>query len=338
MKAHKIEEKLSTSGVSLTNHAPEIKEEKCNVMERKKRVIKKTWKMRMAENKNLTLKGVKAKNVKVKRKAEKTTRKNYTVESVKCALKATQQGLSHRKAASVFGIPEATLRRKIKHPDNIERWRLGTVLTQEEEQELIHWIDQKASSGRPASKKEFMDTVEVFVKNINRKNPFTNGRPGRHWFEGFIRRHPNLNFSTIELNDEKMGKRLHVNNFCAIPPKFELEEVTSVVDPLELVELSDVRPIEFIETSELKNELDQFSEELEADTNPSKDSDTDKVATTQISLVEESESSRKFLEQFEKRLSKDTLEQFQNHEKSDSWSGALELKGLYEFWFNLTST
>jgi len=34
--------------------------------------------------------------------------------------------------------------------------------------------------------------VQLLVKQLNRKNSFVNNRPGRHWFEGFMRRHKNV--------------------------------------------------------------------------------------------------------------------------------------------------
>lgn len=41
-------------------------------------------------------------------------------------------------------------------------------------------------------KEQLFDTVQKFITDSKRDVPFRDGRPGRHWFEGFKRRHPEL--------------------------------------------------------------------------------------------------------------------------------------------------
>jgi len=33
-----------------------------------------------------------------------------------------------------------------------------------------------------------IDSVKLLIKKLKQKNPFTNGRSGRHWFEAFLKR------------------------------------------------------------------------------------------------------------------------------------------------------
>lgn len=71
-------------------------------------------------------------------------------------------------------------------------------MTHEEELEIVNWILHRAATGVPATASELRDSVEHYVKKFDRKNPFTDGRPGRHWLEGFKKRHPNVTYRTAQ--------------------------------------------------------------------------------------------------------------------------------------------
>lgn len=55
-----------------------------------------------------------------------------------------------------------------------------SILTKEEEQNL--WITLLSERGFPVTKNLLLDSVHLLLKTVKRENPFTNGRPGRHWF------------------------------------------------------------------------------------------------------------------------------------------------------------
>ncbi|XP_036151114.1 uncharacterized protein LOC105833505 [Monomorium pharaonis] len=126
-------------------------------------------------------------------KKKKTKRLNYTSDDMDHALKAIDSGVSLRKAAAAFGVPAATLGRKKNNPDAIKR-KTGpeTVLSKNEEDDIVNWVLYRAERGMPVTKTELLDSVQKFVTLLQKKTPFKENRPSRHWYEGFRKRHPQL--------------------------------------------------------------------------------------------------------------------------------------------------
>lgn len=254
----------------------------------------------------------KLKQNKQNKKKKKRRNSHFPTDLILSAIEAVEKGASYRSVAKAYSIPASTLFRKKKFPDSIKLCRRGppTVLTKEEEEELVQWIQERASTGCPPTKKELMDTVEVFVKNLNRKNPFTDGRPGRHWFEAFMRRHPSISFNCIKKSsDETSNNSLESDDFHA--------------DLLELIDVNEVdtSPLEFVEIKELD------------DKHP-----IDSTETEPLQFVEKSEVDTEFLKLFEKNLPAGLFKQFINHDESESWTGVVEMKGLYEYWLKIKNT
>jgi len=69
---------------------------------------------------------------------------------------------------------------------------LSSILSTSEEQKIIDWIDYCAERGFPITKTQLLDTVQKFVTEL--ENPFKDNRPGRHWYEVFMKRHPQFTF------------------------------------------------------------------------------------------------------------------------------------------------
>jgi len=67
-----------------------------------------------------------------------------------------------------------------------------TVLTEEEEEIIVRWIIKIGRAGFPVTKDQVISSVTKVVQKLNRPNPFKDGIPGRFWWEGFERRHPQL--------------------------------------------------------------------------------------------------------------------------------------------------
>ncbi|KAG5873447.1 hypothetical protein JTB14_007214 [Gonioctena quinquepunctata] len=44
----------------------------------------------------------------------------------------------------------------------------------------------------PVNKEQLLDSVSLIVQESKRPNPFANSRPGRKWYDSFMKRHPNL--------------------------------------------------------------------------------------------------------------------------------------------------
>lgn len=117
----------------------------------------------------------------------------YTEEDVKKALEEVNHGVSIASAAIKYGIPRTTLSGKHHHVYPVElRKGPATVLTQEEEKHLENWIFHLSDAGFAITPDQLLDSVQHLVKELKRETPFTDGRPGRKWYEAFMRRHPEV--------------------------------------------------------------------------------------------------------------------------------------------------
>ena len=130
----------------------------------------------------------KSSNAKVQKKR---CEKNYTTEALKQALNAYGQGRSLREAASMFGIPKSTLYINCFTPNEIRKCP-ATVLTANEEENIVQWILECGQRGFSVNRRQLLDCVQKFVLESNRQTPFKKGRPGKYWYYAFMKRHPIL--------------------------------------------------------------------------------------------------------------------------------------------------
>ena len=163
--------------------ATEVKEKSSRKCAKKKRSIIKTSKKSTVVVGNRTNASKKMKN----------KRLNYSLDDVDHALTALINGSSLRKAAAAYGVPFTTLVRKKNSPDKLKA-KPGpqTILSESEEQAIVNWIFYRAEHGSPVTKTELLDSVQAYVKSLNKPTPFTNSRPSRHWYEAFRKRNPQL--------------------------------------------------------------------------------------------------------------------------------------------------
>ncbi|KAG5895399.1 hypothetical protein JTB14_018753 [Gonioctena quinquepunctata] len=129
-------------------------------------------------------------------------------------------------SSKTFCVPKTTLLYKSTGVYPIER-KIGpeTVLSTEEKTLLVRWILHVGNVGFPVTKTQLLDSVEMLVKKLKRTNEFTNGRPGRHWYEAFLRRHPEVSLRTsrASISEQKIrqwfsniGKHFEQNNLMDI--------------------------------------------------------------------------------------------------------------------------
>ena len=112
----------------------------------------------------------------------------YSKENLKEALAAIKNGMSKNTASKKYHIPRSTLHNKMKskHPD--KKPGPETILTHNEEASLVQWIHDCSSNLLPVYKDHLLNSVALMVKLMDRDNPFSNGRPGRHWYQNFLKR------------------------------------------------------------------------------------------------------------------------------------------------------
>lgn len=176
---------------------------------------------------------------------------NYPEEQMNLAVDAVRKGMPVATAAKRFSVPRITLMYKAKGKTPQHR-RMGpdTVLKKEEENLLVQWILTMAKAGFPLTKTELLDSVQHLIQELKRKNPFVHNRPGKTWYNAFIKRHPNIGIrmaqnltsSRAAVKEEalkrwykEVDEYLTENNFKAIleqPARvFNLDETAFFLNP-----------------------------------------------------------------------------------------------------------
>lgn len=163
----------------------------------------------------------------------------YSEEDMKRAIEAVNNGSSIKGSAKIFNVPRTTLADKVHGKTPIQR-KMGpqSVLSTEEEKLLEEWIIHLAERRFPVTKDQLLDSVQVLIKRLKRPNPFTNGRPGRHWYEAFLKRHPTISQRTSQnlTSSRSAVTENHIKNW--------FQEVTTYMEENNLLEaLGDARRV-----------------------------------------------------------------------------------------------
>lgn len=114
----------------------------------------------------------------------------YSLTAMKKALTAVQNGTSIRQSAKRYNIPFTTLRSRCRGIYSLVMKKgPSTVLNPEEENNLVNWILYLGSNGFPQTKNSVLDSVQLICNKLNKKTPFINNRPSKHWYHCFMKRH-----------------------------------------------------------------------------------------------------------------------------------------------------
>ncbi|CAH2014233.1 unnamed protein product [Acanthoscelides obtectus] len=119
-------------------------------------------------------------------------RVKYTKDQLSRALEAINNGMSVYKASQTFNVPKTTRRDKRDGKYKNEKCGVQPVLSRDEERTIVEWIVHLAALGFPVTKSQLLESVSNLVKNLQRPNPFKDGKPGNHWFQKFMDRHPEI--------------------------------------------------------------------------------------------------------------------------------------------------
>jgi len=115
--------------------------------------------------------------------------KKYSQDDVTNAVDAVKKSMSLRVASKTFGVPYCTIYVKFKNiVPLMARKGPQTYLRTEEENNLVEWIFYLSERGFPVNKNQLLDSVRDIIVELKRETPFVNNRPGRHWYEAFLRR------------------------------------------------------------------------------------------------------------------------------------------------------
>ena len=102
-------------------------------------------------------------------------------------------GSSLRAAATQYNVPFETLRRRVNRSVDMGcKSGPSTVLTSEEEHELVKYAIEMADRGFAITPGDIKRLAYKIVDRADRKHPFVNGMAGQTWFRCFKKRHPNL--------------------------------------------------------------------------------------------------------------------------------------------------
>ncbi|XP_054263526.1 uncharacterized protein LOC128986934 [Macrosteles quadrilineatus] len=117
----------------------------------------------------------------------------YSEESMLKAIEEVKNGRSIKAAARDNNVPRSTLQNKLSGKSPKER-RMGpeAVLNKTEESILVKWLFTTAKAGFPVSQQQLLDSVQHLLKDLKRKNPLKDDRPGRSWYLGFCKRNPSV--------------------------------------------------------------------------------------------------------------------------------------------------
>lgn len=115
---------------------------------------------------------------------------NYALEK---ALELIKAGSSVRGAAKACSVPESTLRSKLARKETTITTKstmtfAKSVLTEEEERRVFHWIKECADKGHPRTTRQICNEAARISREFPRPHNFVNDRPSRQWFTRFLKR------------------------------------------------------------------------------------------------------------------------------------------------------
>ena len=134
----------------------------------------------------------------------KRPRAKYDEAALAAAVNSVKsKSMDYLKASKLYHVPRSTIFDKVHEKSEIGcRQGPNTVLTPTEEDRLATWLIDMSKIGYGRSRQELIETVQKIVKADGRPNPFTDDRPGKDWFYGFMKRHPQISIR----NPRQLGK------------------------------------------------------------------------------------------------------------------------------------
>lgn len=101
-----------------------------------------------------------------------------------------------RAASRRFNVPYSSLKDRVNgRVMHGARPGVKTVLSPEEELELVHYIRDMAHAGFLVRCQDIRERAgEILRLNYGHKSPYQNTIPGHNWLGGFMRRHPGIEF------------------------------------------------------------------------------------------------------------------------------------------------
>ena len=95
--------------------------------------------------------------------------RSYTSEDLDLAISRAKSTGKVRAAAKAYGIPFSTLQNKLAGKYATDRRGPKTILTPEEEQRTVSWIQYMAKAGFPVMLKDLYTNVKSLAQTLRKK-------------------------------------------------------------------------------------------------------------------------------------------------------------------------
>lgn len=121
----------------------------------------------------------------------------YSQENLINALSDVRGGkLSIRNAQKRYDVPKSVIHRNL----NVKFALNGppTVLTKEEEDDIVKWIFDFSSRGFPITKSQLISCVQLMLNNQSRITKFVDNRPGRSCLKSFLNRNKSISVRLVQ--------------------------------------------------------------------------------------------------------------------------------------------
>lgn len=120
-------------------------------------------------------------------------RKLWSLKSMEEAVRCVNEGKGLREAARMHGVPVETLRRRVIGCVSLDcRPGPPTMFTREEEDNICEYLIAMADMGYGLTREMVMRMAFLLAEKMHKRHSFHGDKAGRYWFEGFMKRHPNL--------------------------------------------------------------------------------------------------------------------------------------------------
>ena len=121
---------------------------------------------------------------------KKNTR--YMQEDLQFAVREVEGGNSLSAAAAEFGIPKATLHGHTSGLCKHVGSGAPTVLQLQDEQEIVLTCQVLAEMGFGITRRLVKTIINNYIRENNIPTPFCDGKPGKGWWQRFMKRWPSL--------------------------------------------------------------------------------------------------------------------------------------------------
>ena len=150
---------------------------------------------------------------------------SYTENALATVLNAVAEGVSVRRAASDYGIPEATLRhRKAGRQPRTNAHMYRQKLSPVQESRLAEWIRIQDALGVAPTHAQ----IRTFASRILIAGGSAFG-VGKHWLEGFLRRNPRIRTLQTQRIDTARVNGATIEVIQAWFPLFNLPAIAKVI-------------------------------------------------------------------------------------------------------------